>query len=688
MKKQIGHFSLFIILFLSSITQARSESFNNTLHLPSYGTIGYPNEEYVYVRNGNFYDADGNEITFFGVNFNKMDNPYTYPANWNEDDFIKMVEYGINLIRLPLSWKKLEPTLDLWNNNYIEIIDAVISNCTKYKIYVLLDLHIIKEWIPSWIKYEIHIWNSTILDEIEEVWDFLASRYKDNSIVIGYNVPWNEPRIQIKMANNDLVVLNDVIKQSWNEWLEKKFNGNLNLLNDTWFWNPLDPDESSWGNVKLPESVRTDSEAAGKWGFDVRMEEWREFSWCIWSNATKRMIDSIKAIDPNHLMIPTPFKVDPFRHHISPMHNLIFPPKSTHVWMMNAPSFDAWAIPVYPCYDDIGVNDQTRMSSYTTISARQTKAYYPEKPLIICEWGVNRQDLGLEKAKDYFETGLNGFYLGGVEGILIWGWRRFGGQEIWGIIDESLNLMDFAVSVPDFAQAFKSGTHERESKLLIVNSHLMKIGVKQVAQTGEYLTKLHFYDFNIITDLALSENPDILNKYNAVIYASYYTNDEAMQAVINWDRHNSSNYCFWYQTIEFDSRWNSDADFPAYQDLMNNYILKGDIGANDPQTTITDQITIINDWQDFSISDSPYSYYSISLPRRKLVPFSSCNGTIVGKIVRGSGDYASFWVNDDDKTLMFYQSLGGGAQYNSTTCTFSIKLLSSFLKYAGFTDYF
>ena len=109
-----------------------------------------------------------------------------------EADFAKIALSGFNCVRLPFYYDIMEePTgLFLW-------LDRAIELASKYNIYVILDMH----GTPGRQSSEQHtgaenccrlFFDSTCVQKTCEIWAKIAERYKNRSVVAGYDLI-NEP---------------------------------------------------------------------------------------------------------------------------------------------------------------------------------------------------------------------------------------------------------------------------------------------------------------------------------------------------------------------------------------------------------------------------------------------------------------------------------------------------------------
>lgn len=109
-----------------------------------------------------------------------------------ESDLAKIVELGFNSVRVPVSWRLLEDDAG-WR-----VLDRLIDDCEKRRLYVVLDLHAApggqsRLFICDPGKAGDAVWNSpdSQLRTIA-LWQAIAQRYRDRTTVAGYDL-LNEP---------------------------------------------------------------------------------------------------------------------------------------------------------------------------------------------------------------------------------------------------------------------------------------------------------------------------------------------------------------------------------------------------------------------------------------------------------------------------------------------------------------
>lgn len=120
--------------------------------------------------------------------------------HFGEEDVKYFASLKLNCIRVPFNYRHFEDDMNpkVLKENGFKHLDRVINLCAKYNIYTILDLHA----LPGAQNVDWHSDNPTnyaafwdhkdFQDRTIWLWEQIASRYKDNTWVAGYN-PMNEP---------------------------------------------------------------------------------------------------------------------------------------------------------------------------------------------------------------------------------------------------------------------------------------------------------------------------------------------------------------------------------------------------------------------------------------------------------------------------------------------------------------
>lgn len=99
------------------------------------------------LNGGRFVDGEGREVLFSGVNVNSYgeywqfdpDSPPVLPFTEVDMDLIQGM--GWNVVRLLLTWSRVEPVPGEYDEGYLDTIEAVIRQLESRGIYTMIDLH-------------------------------------------------------------------------------------------------------------------------------------------------------------------------------------------------------------------------------------------------------------------------------------------------------------------------------------------------------------------------------------------------------------------------------------------------------------------------------------------------------------------------------------------------------------------
>ncbi|MDI1464085.1 cellulase family glycosylhydrolase [Catellatospora sp. KI3] len=92
-------------------------------------------------------DAAGRQVVLRGVNVNQLIDYYLRdpgkPATQalTDDDFAQMAAMGFSVVRLGMSWSRLEPQRGVFDEAYLRQIAAAVASAKAHGMYTVLDLH-------------------------------------------------------------------------------------------------------------------------------------------------------------------------------------------------------------------------------------------------------------------------------------------------------------------------------------------------------------------------------------------------------------------------------------------------------------------------------------------------------------------------------------------------------------------
>ena len=149
---------------------------------------------------------------------------------FSEKDAQFLAELGMNLVRLPLNYRRFED--DLTPFSYKEAaflrLDRALDWCEKHGLYAILDMHAVQGWQNSdWhcdnsSRHSLFWKHSHFQDRFIALWLEIAARYKDRAAVAGYDL-MNEPICNVWRGRftdtyePDWSLLNNVYRRTVNE---------------------------------------------------------------------------------------------------------------------------------------------------------------------------------------------------------------------------------------------------------------------------------------------------------------------------------------------------------------------------------------------------------------------------------------------------------------------------------------
>jgi endoglycosylceramidase len=219
--------SRFLMPFLLSALLCCGATHRAALDLPCSGkrTSGF-----VTVLGTHFLDPSGKPLLFHGINVVNKSKDQGYTENITSADFARIRSWGMNAVRLCIFWDGLEPRPGHFDQAYLERIATLVEYAKQQGLYVLLDMHqdlySVKfgdgaplwatldeskahttgaEWSDAYYESEAvqtaldHFWANSpgpdgmgLQDHYAKAWQLVASRFKDEPDVIGYDL-MNEP---------------------------------------------------------------------------------------------------------------------------------------------------------------------------------------------------------------------------------------------------------------------------------------------------------------------------------------------------------------------------------------------------------------------------------------------------------------------------------------------------------------
>lgn len=314
------------------------------------------------VRDRHIVDDSGRTVLLHGFNTSTLLEPTVLRSPLDEGDATMMERDGFDVVRLAVSWGRLEPTRGQWDSAYLDAIAAKVQLLNSHHIYVVIDMHFLD-------------WSSAFGGSGAPAW----------AAVPGFpNLHW--------------APLGD-----WQRHLSPAVNAA-----NTYFW--LSPDWQADYMQTWQVLARRFRGYSGVAGYDlynephaiplppIRFE--RDFMWPLYS----RTIDAIGAVDPNHLFIVEGQLFGDFGTTVVPLQapNLVYSPHE-YTGSLVSPTFDGNAQPL----DD-------------HVAQVSGEASQVPAALWIGEWGMSATQ---SKATTWIDDALNAFDSAGA-GWAWWQWRE------------------------------------------------------------------------------------------------------------------------------------------------------------------------------------------------------------------------------------------------------------------------
>jgi len=308
----------------------------------------------------NFADKSGIFVPF-GANYFDPETGWA-PKLWRmfnesrvKDHFSKMSDIGVNVARIFLTAASFQPESDSISKEALEKLDTMIDIAKQKGIRLILTGPDHWEGRPDYWGSDKYA-GETALDALEFFWGELASHYKDETAIFAWDL-LNEPEIHWK---------SDIMAEKWQLWLQSKYEAWSKLAQENIETATIPEDKIDPGSQKLYDYQLFRESIAYEW--------------------TKRQVDSIRAVDNNHL-ITVGFIQWSFPLLRAPWGGNAHQPGRYAAFnpLKLAPMLDFICIHFYPILGDPG--DPKLKLDNTQYLQAVTNYCYAGKPVVIEEFG-------------------------------------------------------------------------------------------------------------------------------------------------------------------------------------------------------------------------------------------------------------------------------------------------------------
>ncbi len=177
------------------------------------------------VHDRRIVDEAGRTVLLRGFNSSALLEPTVLRSPLDAEDASLMERGGFDVVRLAVSWGRMEPQRGRWDRAYLDAVAGTVRLLTSHHLYVVIDMHFL-DWssafggsgAPAWAALPLlptlhvaalgdwqrhlspavvgattYFWLSPDWQrDFMEAWQHLADRFRDNSGVAGYDL-YNEP---------------------------------------------------------------------------------------------------------------------------------------------------------------------------------------------------------------------------------------------------------------------------------------------------------------------------------------------------------------------------------------------------------------------------------------------------------------------------------------------------------------
>ncbi|HSP64814.1 MAG TPA: cellulase family glycosylhydrolase, partial [Candidatus Deferrimicrobium sp.] len=314
------------------------------------------------VRDRHIVDQSGRTVLLHGFNTSTLLEPTVQHSPLDESDATMMERDGFDVVRLAVSWGRLEPQRGQWDRTYLDSVAATVQLLNSHHLYVVIDMHFL-DWSSAFGGSGAPGW-AAVPGFPDLHWDALGDwqRHLSPAVNAANTYFWLSPDWQ-----SDYM-------QTW-QLVAQRFRGDSGVAGYDLYNEPH--------AIPLPP---------------IRFE--RDFMWPLYA----RTIDAIGATDPNHLFIVEGQLFGDFGTTVVPLQapNLVYSPHE-YTGSLVPPLFDG--------------NAQALDDHVTKVGDEASRV---PAALWVGEWGMSATQ---SKVTTWIDDALSAFDAAGA-GWAWWQWRE------------------------------------------------------------------------------------------------------------------------------------------------------------------------------------------------------------------------------------------------------------------------
>lgn len=313
-----------------------------------------------------FVTSEGKDFVPFGVTYYRPGTGWA-PQVWKQwdaektkQDFALMKSYGINCVRVFLSFGSFYPKPGQLDPVGLEKFDAFLSIAEEAGIYVHPTGPDHWEGLPEFMKPDRYS-AETSLQALEMFWKKFAERYRGRTVIFAYDL-LNEPEIGWDTPN---------LWALWNRKVAERYQTPDKVIAAWGLTNATIP----FGRMRIPRK----KDAPGS----VEMKEYQAFREDVAETWTRRQVEAIRAVDPSALITAGLVQWSVPVMLASPGHYSAFRPERQSKYL------DFMEIHFYPLdggpYEYQGEESEMRNLAYLESVVRDVARN--GKPVVVAEFG-------------------------------------------------------------------------------------------------------------------------------------------------------------------------------------------------------------------------------------------------------------------------------------------------------------